>query len=69
MNADENAGINHNNNSGHNEIHDKDNWMIATCLNIKGKPMPINLAGMCYNKVFDGGTFVGDYVDNSGDIQ
>lgn len=68
MNRNEYAGIVSNDTTGHDEIHEYDNWMIATCLNTKGKPMPINLAGMCYSKVFDSGKYIGDYVNNSGEV-
>lgn len=50
------------------ELDSDDNWMIATCLNVKGKPMPINLASHCFSKIFDSGTFVGDYVTSNGAI-
>lgn len=66
LNSDDDAGIK----SAHgDQINATDDWMIATCLNIKGKPMPINLASRCVSKVFSSGTFVGPYINSDGQLQ
>jgi len=67
LNSNENAGIGAPQNDK-KELHADDDWMIATCLNIKGKPMPITLASRCVNSVFSTGTFVGEYTNKTGEL-
>ena len=67
LNNNENAGIAAPQ-SDEKEINADDDWMIATCLNIKGKPMPITLASRCINNVFSTGTFVGEYTNKTGEL-